>query len=94
MEPLTIVQVNAPVLAPDTEAEAVAPAMTVDGARIVSVGVAPTEMVCVVVAVQPAALVTVTEYVVVVSGETEMVGVVAPVDQRYVEMPVPPAVSV
>jgi hypothetical protein len=53
-------------------------------------------IVCEVLAVHPAGLVTVTEYVFVAPAETGTVidGVVAPVDQRYVEMFVPLAVSV
>ena len=88
-------QVNVPALAPTTEAVAVAPAMTLCGASMVSEAVeTPTAIVVAALAVQPALLVTVTEYVVFVVGLTVMDGVVAPVDQRYVEMPVPPAVSV
>jgi hypothetical protein len=65
-----------------TEAAAAAPAQTLAGAAMAAVGFALTVTVCESLALQPLPFVTVTLYVLVLLGETVMVCVVAPVDQR------------
>ena len=69
-------------------------ACTFAGALMVRVPADPTVTTCDVELVQPLALVAVTEYVVVAVGVTVMLCVVAPLDQRYVLMFVPLALSV
>jgi hypothetical protein len=69
-------------------------ACTFVGALILRFPDDPTTIAIVAVLLQPAVLVAVTEYVVVVAGETEMVWAVAPFDQRTLAMFVPVALSV